>query len=66
VVAIAWQLLDHAVAAGRGTRRSPAFNDGVARACAYWFRTELPTVAVTLARARSGETSFADASADSF
>jgi alkylation response protein AidB-like acyl-CoA dehydrogenase len=66
VVAIAWQLLDHAVAAGRGTRRSPAFNDGISRACAYWFRTELAHVAVTLARARSGETSFADASADSF
>jgi alkylation response protein AidB-like acyl-CoA dehydrogenase len=66
VVAIAWQLLEHAVAAGRGTRRSPAFTDGVARARDYWFRTELPHVAVTLARARSGETSFADASTDCF
>jgi alkylation response protein AidB-like acyl-CoA dehydrogenase len=66
VIAIAWQLLAHAVAARRGGSSPAAFYEGVTRACDYWFRTELPHVAVTLERIRSGEASFAEAPLDSF
>ncbi len=66
VVAVAWELLAQAVAARRGTRRTQAFYQGKLRACDYWFRSEIPHVAVTFARIRSGERSFADAPADCF
>ena len=66
VIVIGWQLLSHADAARRGTRRSAAFYQGAQRTCDYWFQTELPYVAATLARIRSGETSFAEAPLDSF
>ena len=66
VIAVAWQLLEQAAAATRGTRQSAAFYDGVRRACDYWFRTELPHVSITFDRIRSGEGSFAEASPDCF
>ena len=66
IIAIAWQLLAHAVAAGRGGRRPAALYQGATRACDYWFATELPHVAVTLERIRSGEASFAEAPLDCF
>ena len=66
IIAIAWQLLAHAVAARRGGRRTAAFYQGATRACDYWFATELPHVAVTLERIRSGEASFAEAPLDCF
>jgi alkylation response protein AidB-like acyl-CoA dehydrogenase len=66
VIAIGWQLLSHADAARRGTRRPAAFYQGARRTCDYWFQTELPYVAATLARIRSGEASFAEAPLDSF
>jgi len=66
VVAVAWELLAQAIAARRATGRPAAFREGKRRACDYWFRTDLPHVAVTLARIRSGETSFAEAPVDCF
>jgi alkylation response protein AidB-like acyl-CoA dehydrogenase len=66
VIAIGWEHLSQAVAAARGTARSRAFYAGKRRACDYWFRTELPHVAVTLERVRSGEASFAEMPPDSF
>jgi alkylation response protein AidB-like acyl-CoA dehydrogenase len=66
VIAVAWEHLSHAVAARRGGPRSPTFYAGVLRACDYWFRTELPHVAVILERVRSGEASFAEIAPDCF
>jgi alkylation response protein AidB-like acyl-CoA dehydrogenase len=65
VIAVAWELLAQAVAAHRSSRPA-TFREGKQRACDYWIGTELPHVAVTLARIRSGETSFAEASPDCF
>ncbi|HTE51344.1 MAG TPA: acyl-CoA dehydrogenase [Kofleriaceae bacterium] len=66
VVAVGRELLAQATAARQGDRWSGALRDGAERTCAYWFHTELPHVAVTFARIRSGETSFADAPIESF
>ena len=66
VTAIAWQLLAHAVAAAGSARRTPMFCEGVQRACDYWFHAELPHAAITLARVRSAEASFAEAPVDCF
>lgn len=61
-VAVAWQHLERAAAAGEGRaagRGPAAFYDGVEAAADYWFATELPTVAPSIARIRSGEDSYA-------
>lgn len=63
VTTVAWELLAQAVAAKRGAR-SEAFRNGKIAACSYWLHTEVPYVAATLARVRSGETSFAGVRAE--
>lgn len=65
VVAVARELLAQAVAA-RGDRWSESLREGTRRACDYWFATELPHVAVTLTRVRSGEESYAGAPTSCF
>jgi butyryl-CoA dehydrogenase len=65
VVAVARELLAQARAA-QNDRWSEALREGARRACDYWFATELPHAAVTLARVRSGEESFAGARSECF